>query len=210
MATDVLTLASLPVPTHEPGEATARAREILGRPEFRPRPRGLTERVIGWVLERLGELIASLSGGGRGAVVAWALLVLGGVAIALVVRRAWRVRRIRMESESPLAGDEGRPPRDWEAEAEAHEAAGRHRDAIRCRYRAVIAGLSEAGLVEEIPGRTAREYAAEVRLSLPSSAGPFEGLTAQFERCWYGRLPVGPDDVDRFRRDVAAVSVAAQ
>ena len=46
----------------------------------------------------------------------------------------------------------------WRAEAAAHDAAGRWREALRCRYRALVAELAGRGLVEEIPGRTSGEY----------------------------------------------------
>src|SRR5207244_8332949 len=93
-----------------------------------------------------------------------------------------------------------RPPGDWEAGAAGHEAAGRWRDAVRCRYRALVADLARRGVVDEVPGRTSGEYRAEVTASLPAAAADFTGATDLFERAWYGAADAGPDDDERFKR----------
>jgi hypothetical protein len=95
--------------------------------------------------------------------------------------------------------DDRRPATAWAAEAARLEAEGRWRDALRCRYRALVAGLAGAGVVEEIPGRTAGEYRLLVRQSRPAVDEPFGGATDQFERAWYGEADTGPDDTAAIR-----------
>jgi hypothetical protein len=92
-----------------------------------------------------------------------------------------------------------RGPAEWRADAEAAERAGQWRQALRCRYRALVAELADRGLVEEVAGRTAGEYRAEVAGAAPAVAAPFAGATELFERAWYGEAPTGQDEAARFR-----------
>ncbi len=92
----------------------------------------------------------------------------------------------------------GRSSRDWLVEAAEHEAAGRRRDAVRCRYRALLADLAAAGLVEEIAGRTSGEYLAAVESDVPAAAEAFADATRRFELAWYGATPVDATDADAF------------
>jgi hypothetical protein len=105
--------------------------------------------------------------------------------------------------------DVGRPPTDWQAEALAHESAGEWREALRCRYRAMVAALAARGLIDEVPGRTSGEYRAVVTRSVPGAAPDFSGATELFERAWYGGKPTGPEDSARFRELSERVLVGA-
>jgi hypothetical protein len=87
----------------------------------------------------------------------------------------------------------------WRAEAETHEANGEWREAVRCRYRALVGDLASRGLVEEIPGRTSGEYRGEVARNLPNASEAFGGATEVFDRAWYGRNPTGEREAARFR-----------
>ena len=88
---------------------------------------------------------------------------------------------------------------EWRADAESAERAGQWRLALRCRYRALVAELADKGLVEEVAGRTAGEYRAEMAGAAPGVAAPFAGATELFERAWYGDRPTGREEADRFR-----------
>ena len=98
-----------------------------------------------------------------------------------------------------MAVDRSREPVNWRAEAEAHRAAGRFRDALRCRYRALVGDLARRGLIDEIPGRTTGEERAQLRVVLPDSSPPFEEAADLFDEAWYGLVPVGAGDDDRFQ-----------
>ncbi len=54
-------------------------------------------------------------------------------------------------------------------------------------------------MVDDVPGRTAGEERAAVALARPPIAAPFAGATELFERAWYGGLPTGPAESERFR-----------
>ena len=93
----------------------------------------------------------------------------------------------------------GRPFTAWDAEADRLEGEGRWREALRCRYRSLIARLAGAGVVDEIPGRTAGEYRTLVGGARPQVGEPFAGATDLFERAWYGDEATGPDESSDFR-----------
>ena len=196
---------TLPPPTADPEEVRRGAEEILARPEFQEPPRSLYQRVLDWIGDRLADAIGALISGGTGAVVAWVLLaVVVGVVGLLIVKAVQRDRRRRDGADDgPAIGvttDERRPAEAWSAEAERLEAEGRWREALRCRYRALVATLARTGVVEEVPGRTAGEYRTLVTRTKPPVAEPFAGATDLFERAWYGSEDTGPDDRDAFRR----------
>ena len=195
---------TLPPPTADPEEVRRGADEILARPEFQEPPRSLYQRALDWIGDRIADAVGALISGGTGAVVAWVLLALAVLAVTvLVVRAVQRDRRRKAEGAGPTVGvghDERRPAEAWAAEADRLEAEGRWREALRCRYRSLVAGLARRGVVEEVPGRTAGEYRTLVAQARPPVAEPFAGATDLFERAWYGSAETGPDDSTAFRR----------
>lgn len=191
----------MPAPSAD--EVRRGADEILSRPEFQEPPRTIYQRVLDWIGQRVADALGAFLGGGAGAVVAWLLLVALVLVVAfLVVRALQRDRRLRADAAAGvgIAIDDRRPPSDWEAEAARHEADGRWREALRCRYRAIVATLARGGVVEEVPGRTSGEYRLLVGRSRPDVAEPFAEATDLFERAWYGGAETGPDDASELRR----------
>jgi hypothetical protein len=188
------------------------ADEILSRPEFQEPPRSLYQRVLDWIGDRISDALGALLGGGAGAIVAWLLLVAVVVALGVLVARAvQRDRRVRSAGgpDVQVAVDDRRPAAAWDAEADRFEAEGRWRDALRCRYRSLVASLARRGVVEEVPGRTAGEYRVLVGRARPEVAAPFAGATDLFERAWYGGDESGPDDATAFRDLAARVTADA-
>lgn len=193
--------AELPPPEPSPEDVRRAAEEILSRPEFRQPPKSLYDRAIDWLGGQLDRLLSVLFSGGRSAVVGWVLLLAVAAVIGVLV---WRVARsVRRD---PKARDDAevrtavrRTAAEWEHEAAEHERAGRWREALRCRHRALVARLADDGVVDEIDGRTAGEYRLEVRHALPSVARDFGDATDLFERVWYGGRAAGSDDDERFR-----------
>ncbi len=189
----------LPVPGRAPEEVHERAREILARAEFQPEPRSLLQRALDWALERLGDALGAVVGGGAVGVLGWLVVVALSVAVlVLVVRLLRSVGGDRQLSEAQ-GHDPLRPPEDWRAEADRHEANGQWKQALRCRYRALVASLSAAGLLEEVPGRTTGEYRDQLSGNLPSAAEDFGTATRLFEAAWYGDRAVHAEDNQRFR-----------
>jgi hypothetical protein len=203
----------LPPPGAGADEIRQGADEILSRPEFREPTRSLYQRALDWIGERLGDVLGALVSGGAGAVLAWVLLVAAVLAIAYLVFRAVQRDR-RQEPASAGAAvdverDDRRPPEAWDADAARFEAEGRWREAVRCRYRSLVARLARAGVVEEVPGRTAGEYRTLVASARPPVAEPFAGATSLFERAWYGHEDTGADDSSSFRALADRVTAGA-
>lgn len=191
---------TLPPPSAGADEIRNGAEEILGRPEFQPPPKSLYQRALDEIGERLNDFLNALVSGGRGAVLAWLVLaaVIGAVAY-LLVRGLQRDRRQKSApSLDTVDVDARRPPADWAAEAARFAATGAWRDALRCRYRWLIASLAGAGVVDEVPGTTAGEYRTLVGAARPSVAGEITDATAMFERAWYGNAPTGSDEASSF------------
>jgi hypothetical protein len=174
-------------------------REVLARPEFRPPDRTLLQRAFDWLLEQVGRLLAELGASGAGGIVGLAVLALALLGIGLLAARFSRGMTPSPEVRAAVPGAPRRPAADWRAEAEAHERAGAWRQAVRCRYRALVAELAARGLVDEVPGRTAGEYRREVGRSLPDAAADFAGATELFELAWYGRGEPGEPEASRVR-----------
>lgn len=172
---------------------------ILAEPQFRhgsPSWLASLDNSVGHFLDRLfGALFSSDGLTVAGLVVAGLILLL---AVYLATRFATRVTRDPGIDVRP-SGPAVRRPVEWKAEAAVHEAAGEWRDAVRCHYRALVAELAERGVVEEIPGRTVREYEREVGARLPPSADLFVAASDIFELVWYGYEQSGPEQNERLK-----------
>lgn len=159
----------------------------------------------------------------------WLLLIAGVVAIVwLLLRRTGVIGRGKgtkaADSDDDDAADEvisdvavfvdrSREPFDWRKEADAHRRAGRYRDALRCRYRALVGDMARRGLIDEIPGRTTGEHRLQVHSVVPEVAAAFDAAAELFDGAWYGHFDVDERDDDRFvqlERDMLARVVGAR
>ncbi len=196
---------TLPVPTDDPAKVRDLADRILKRPEFQPPRRGVLEAAWHWLSTELGNVLSRLFGG-SGGISGWlAVLVVAVVAVVVIVLVGLTVRNRGAGSSGPrrpvvvLAGrGPNRSAAEWRREAALNEAAGRWRDALRCRYRALVADLAGRGVVEEVPGRTSGEYRLDVGAVAPAAGPDFDGATDLFEQAWYGDRPTGPADQAAF------------
>lgn len=195
----------LPVPTHDPIEANQHADDILERPEFRPPQQSLVERAVGWISEQLGRLL-SAGGGSGGSVVGWLLLV---ALVAGVVKLLSRIQSVPIgtttRTEAEVVVEEKRSAREWEALVAAHEAAGDWLEALRCRYRALVARLVERRILADVPGRTVGEYRDELHQASPAATSAFDEATSVYEDAWFGSGAAGPDEARRFAEGAARV-----
>jgi len=191
--------ADLPAPSRDPDEVRRAVREVLAKPEYRELRRSLPDLVVDWVLNQIGRLIAALSGTGTGSLIGIGVLLLVLAGLGVLVFRFSRGLTSDPEAAAARHAPPGRSAADWRAEAEAHERSGEWRQAVRCRYRALVADLAGRGLVEEVPGRTAGEYRGEVRRNVPAAADDFASATELFELAWYGGWRTGQPEASRFR-----------
>ena len=151
-------------------QARELAAQELAKPAYRAAEPGLVERAGQWLLARLGDLVALLTGaraGGAGGV----LVVLAAVVVLVLVVR-WRLGRAARTARvgTTLLDAAGVTADDHRRRAAEHEAAGRHDDAVREWMRALVRGLEERDLLTVRAGRTAGEAAREVATTLPGAA----------------------------------------
>jgi hypothetical protein len=212
-------LAEPPVPIVDPEEVRRATDEVLARAAFDAPERSFVQRAVDWVLRQLDRLFGGdgdgslgTGGGGRGgsSVFTILLLVLAIVLVVVVVRTlagSWRRRR---PAPDPLEVDveERRSAQAWDELARRLEAEGRWKDAMRARFGSLVERLVDDGLVADVPGRTSGEYRLDVRTSLPEVADAFADAADLFDRAWYGDLPTGPDEAQRFVQDAERVLAA--
>ena len=189
----------LRVPDRDPDQVREVVREVLARPEFRPAERSLVERAYDWVLEMVGRLLGAIAGSGAGGIVGLVLLALVLAGVGVLVARFSRGLTPSAEVAAAVPAGRRRSAADWRADAEAQERVGAWREAVRSRYRALVADLAARGLVEEVPGRTAGEYRRQVGRAVPAAAADFAGATELFEVAWYGRADTGAQQAAHLR-----------
>jgi hypothetical protein len=125
------------------------------------------------------------------------------------MRRASRAR-----ASTEVFVDDARTAAELRAGADAHAAAGRWREAVLDRFRAVLRSLEERAVLAERPGWTADEAAEEAALALPTRAGDLRRASRLFDDICYGDVQARPEDdawlrtVDDAVRDTRPVRVA--
>lgn len=185
----------------DPDEARRAARDILSGAEFSEPTESLVERAVDWILDRLGDAVAALTGGGPGSVVAWLVVLgLGAVAAWLVVRalRVPGVGRVSTDRQVRVGTESHRDAGLWLQEAGRLSRSGDHRGALRCHYQALLARVIDGGAVDDVIGRTTGEYRRILTELLPAHEETIGTVTGRFEDVWYGGADVTPGDVAQF------------
>ena len=189
----------LPVPDFTPQHVHDLTKRILAEPQFRQAPKPWLQRLDDWLGRELDRLFNAFVTGGATTAIAWLIAAAAVVTAAILLRRFGR----RLQRD-PGVQVHTTPRRrwtsaDWRAQAAEHRKSGEWREAIRCSYRALIAALAERGVVEEVPGRTTREYEELVKRHLPGGVPDFGSATELFEAIWYGHYDGTDSDDDRMR-----------
>lgn len=201
----------------DPEEARRQAAEILSGSEFRESPPNWLERILRWIADRLpsGGGGANANGPGLlGNIVTLILLAAVITAAVVLVRYLvthWRPRLPTAAARSAeVALSSRRNTAEWDALAGRLESEGRWREALRAVHAGMLARLVEVGLLEELVGRTAREYSADLieRIGESGRAAAMREATDLFEAAWYGGAEVGPGDLAHLRT-LRAVVVGA-
>lgn len=195
--------AVLTAPPVEPGRDVARewARRELSDPVYAKARPSLLQRVIEWVIERLQgvHLSPSLVADPRTGLVLLVLLVV--VVTAVVLLRTGRLRGPGRRA-APEGVFVGRPldAAAYRGRADHAAAQGHWADAIRERFRAVVRTLEERVVLDERPGRTADEAAADAARSLPTLAADLAAGARLFDDVCYGDRTANAEHDQRLRR----------
>lgn len=180
-------------------EAARLARAELARAVYLDQRPGLVARLVRWLLEQAGDLLGRVAGaapgGPAGVVVLVALVVVAVVALRLRVGPLGR----RSAVDPALFAGRARSAAEHRTAADAHAGRGEWAEAVRERLRGVVRGLEERAVLDERPGRTADEAAAEAGAALPSCAADLRRAAQVFDEVWYGgrRADAGSDAVLR-------------
>ncbi len=199
------------MPVRRSASLRATVSSILAERQFHPGP-SLWQRALNWLHAHLHFPAIELPGASGAAWLSYVVLgaLLAGVITALVVAsRRGLFRRLQhpVASAGVIITDEtpALSPAAWRQRAASLAAEGRFREALRCRYCALVGELAQRGLVDEVPGRTSGDYERLVRAVVPAAAQQFAWVTALFESCWYGREPSDADEQVLFDEAAAIV-----
>ncbi|MFC7547947.1 DUF4129 domain-containing protein [Plantactinospora sp. GCM10030261] len=113
-------------------------------------------------------------------------------------RWPWRRRRSTAARPAELAEDElpDLPAAVLTLTADQLAAAGRFKEAVRERLRAMVRDLVERQVIEAVPGWTVTELAAAAGRSRPAVAAPLRAASGVFSDIWYGnRAATATDDL---------------
>ncbi|MBN6036769.1 DUF4129 domain-containing protein [Amycolatopsis sp. 195334CR] len=167
-------------------EAAEAARRELADPAYQAAEPSWLAGAIEWLLGRLDALFTAAAGLTTAGPLAWVLLGLLVVVVVLVVR--WRLgpTRRRAKASHTVFSGEKLTAVGYRQAAEAALAEGRLADAVRDRFRAIVCGLEERGVLEVRSGRTADEAANEAGTRLPALAGDLRQAAVQFDDVFYG------------------------
>ena len=194
----------LPPPSVDAEQASRTARSVLSERKYleAARPPSLQERFFDWVFEQIGDLLAALSSGGGRGLVAWLIVGLFLALVAFLLTRLLSrfepIRRPPAPVDPEIDVFSERTAAEWLRTAIELEDAGDWRDGLRCRHRALVAGLLDRGLISGRPGNTAHEIARQAGDRLPAATADLDAATALFEQVWYGFTEPGVATRDRF------------
>ena len=170
----------------DPDAARSAAREELADPAYRSQEPTLFERisdaVTDWVKDLFGRTSESAPGG------RWSLVLL--TAVVLLALWALRAKLGALtpggRSTAEVFGDNVRTAAEHHVDADVALAAGDLDTAVTERFRALVRGLEERGLLDPRPGRTAHEAGEEAGQLLASCAPQLRSAARIFDEVRYG------------------------
>lgn len=152
-------------------EARDLARQELSRPSYE-RDTPIFTRVLRWIADQV-ERILDAASGTLSSRAGLAIIVVIAVAFAaVVILRAGPLARRAAEHTGAVLPDRPRSAAEYRAAADTAAARGDWTTAVVERFRAVVAGLEERGVLDPRAGRTADEAAREATAVLGDLPGP--------------------------------------
>jgi hypothetical protein len=193
------TLATAPPLDPSRDEARRWAWQELNDPVYAEHEPGWTARAILWLWHRLQDIALPAGPGGTGGVVI--LVALALLVVLVVWLRAGPLRRpgLRVTADAVLQGAV-RTAAEHRVLADRAADEGRWEDAVRERFRAVVRGMEERGLIDELPGRTSQEVALDAASALPGLVGALHDAARLFDDISYGSRQARPDHETTLRQ----------
>ena len=187
-------------------QAAQEAAKELSKSTYRDSS-SLLAKAIGKVLDWIRDLLGSVSGSSPNGHAGLAMLI--GLLLLIVVVVLWRagVLRTSRKGTSQAVFDTTRPQSaaEYRALAEREAASGDFALAVRSRFRACVAELTERTVLDERPGRTAYEVVADASRTAPVLRDTLQPAALVFTEVVYGNRPGTPE---RYAAVVAADDAA--
>jgi hypothetical protein len=188
-------------------EAAREAAKELAKPAYGQAGDNVISKVINSILDWIGDLLRNLTGqspdGNAG------LLMLVGLIVLVIIVVLWRAGVLRTtratKSQAVFDSDRPRNASQYRAQAEAEAANGDYTGAVRSRFRACVAELTERTVLDERPGRTAYEAVADAGRVVPALREPLQPAALVFTEVVYGNRP---GTAERYARVVVADDAA--
>ncbi|KAA9155051.1 DUF4129 domain-containing protein [Amycolatopsis acidicola] len=173
------------------------AAEELAKPEYRAAEPSWFQRALSWLAHRVGELFSAISGVVPGGTLG--LLVLLAVVVLVIVVVRLRVGKVARTVRGSREVFEARPraAAEYRRAAEEAFAAGDIVAAVRERFRALVRGLEERGVLDTRSGRTADEAARDAGARLPAAREELVVAANLFDAVHYGGRPATAEDYAR-------------
>jgi hypothetical protein len=171
-------------------DAASQAATELSKPLYGQAGDSLLSRATQKVLEWISGLFSNVAGqspDGRAGLVILVLLI--ALVVLVVLWRAGVLRTTKTESRTVFDTTRPRTAAEYRAEAEASAAAGDHAAAVRSRFRACVAELTERTVLDDRAGRTAFEAVVDAGRAVPALRGPLQPAALAFTEVVYGNRP---------------------
>ncbi len=194
-------IAAAPPPPITRDGARHAAQVEVSKPAYHHGDPSIAQRVIRWVLHRIGDALttAARHSPGKGVGLFVILVLVALIVIALGIR-VGRVRRTARAVGGEILGDTQRTAADHRALARDLAARAQYAEAVREWLRATTRELEERGVLDPRPGRTAAELCSEASAALPGIADDLRHASSVFEKIWYGGKIATSDDEQLLRR----------
>lgn len=196
----------------DPAAAESLAR-ILSDPRFRRGPvqtasSGILQQILDW----LDDLLARPVEVGANLLVDWALPLGGALLVAVLLflfaRGLWQNLVPEASTGDLLSDDEAHlDTRTAHARALAAVQAGDARAAVRYLYLSTLLHLDEHGVLRFDRTQTNREYLRALRDQAPLQR-LLSPVVSTFDRVWYGRGSISPEDLATYQHQVEDVRAA--
>ncbi|WP_344234883.1 DUF4129 domain-containing protein [Kribbella hippodromi] len=176
-------------------QAAQEAAKELSKSAYRESGGSLIEKALAKVMDWIRDLLDSLTGTSPNGHAGLAMLI--GLLVLITVVVLWRagVLRTSRKATSQAVFDTARPQSaaQYRSLAEREAASGEYALAIRSRFRACVAELTERTVLDERAGRTAYEVVADASRAAPVLREPLQPAALVFTEVVYGNRPGTPE-----------------
>lgn len=171
----------------------------LSQPEYN-RPGGWISRLLGWLDERLNDLLSVVPGSGWLSVLV-VILVVAIVIVAIVFAARHRLRETSLSRNfgGTVLDDELLTAAQYRDRARGAAAAEDWDSCLLDFFRALTASAGERTLLDDAPTRTAHEVADQLALAFADRADSLRSSADAFDRVRYGQIACTQPDAERVR-----------